>query len=68
MILATIGNIKDAENVGIAVLDKYGGSGGLTSKLQEIAFHIQNLARGLVSQQHRADGCYAKYNEADPAT
>ena len=62
MILSTISNITEAQNVGIRVLDKYGEvNEGLVPKLREIAFHVQSLARGYVSQQHRADECYTKY-------
>lgn len=61
MILATIGNIRNAENVGIAVSDKYGNNNKeLIFKLCEIAGYIQSLSRGWISQQQRADDCYAE--------
>jgi len=57
MILKTESNFKDAQNVGIKVLDKFGDGDDdpLMSKLCEIAFYVQSLARGYQSQYSRAN-------------
>ena len=63
MILSTFSRFKDAQSVGIAVLDKYENiNEGIVPELREIAFHVQSLARGRLSQQSRADECYEKYS------
>jgi len=57
MILETISRFGDAQNIGVAVLDKYKNADtGIVPELREIAFYVQRLARGWHSQQKRADG------------
>jgi len=64
MILNTISRFSDAQSIGIEVLEKYKNMDkGIVPELQEIAFHVQSLARGWRSQQDRADECYEKYIE-----
>ncbi len=61
IILKTGAYIRDAQNVGITILDKYENiSTGLVPELREIAFYVQSLARSYMTQQHRADECYKK--------
>lgn len=55
-ILETQGEIKNAQNIGINVLDKYGQSEEIiVAKLQSIAFYVQTLARSYLSQYDRAE-------------
>jgi len=62
MILSTVSRFNDAQSIGIEVLEKYKNMDkGIVPELQEIAFHVQSLARGWRSQQDRADECYEKY-------
>ena len=58
LILLTSSNIKTAQNIGITILNKYENEDGLVPELIEIAAYIQSLARGWMSQQHRADEYY----------
>ena len=66
VILLTSSSMRDAQNIGITILDKYENvNTGLVPELREIAAYIQSLARCCVSQQDRADECYeVSINEA----
>ena len=59
MIIGTISEFDNAQNIGIVVLDKFENNNEImVKKLIEIAFHVQLLARGYKSQHSRAEECY----------
>lgn len=57
-ILATRGEFKEAQDIGITVLNKFGivkEEEIMITKLRELAFYVQTLARGYQSQLYRAE-------------
>jgi len=61
MILETVPNLRHAENIGIAVAEKFGNNKDpLVPELIEIAFYVQLLARGWRSQLSRANTAIVK--------